>query len=376
MVSSKKKRGKQRKAVVKDIVELVKKGNSYATHKILDTTNTIIVDNNLDGILSAVFGLLQRCENETFDKVMADVGGDLRSPSIWIKVLLKTVTIETNCMLQVVHNIGPLVKCMCADTERLFFKSSKYWKESILPFVEMIHTILYQDPIGEGIIDTLQQHEALVRSIVQWGFWQTCYRPDIVKELKSEDCAKIRLWGMEAASWLAGDEATTESIVQMTATTPIVSKDYDPTCMVSYVAGLICKLKTNWNAHNSFVLKKFIVDVDCVDKGVITELIDLGLNYTNDFDTALLVGKLSYNMLQRKTIVANDYIDSDTRVALAIRSGLIEMCLSFIERFGMQRSFEMKNDSGLLYIWIEEIFSATYAISFHKKTAKAIRHNR
>ena len=68
MVSSKKKRGKQRKAVVKDIVELVKKGDSYATHKILDTTNTIILD-NLDGILTAVLGLLQRCEDETFEKL-------------------------------------------------------------------------------------------------------------------------------------------------------------------------------------------------------------------------------------------------------------------------------------------------------------------
>ena len=126
-----------------------------------------------------------------------------------------------------------------------------------MPFVEMIRTILYQDPIGEGIIDALQQQEALVRSIVQWGFWEREHRPDIVKDLKAEDCAKIRLWGMEAASWLAGDEAATESIMQMTATTPIVSKDYDLTCMVSYVAGLICKLKTNWNAGNSFALKKF-----------------------------------------------------------------------------------------------------------------------
>ena len=189
MVSSKKKRGKQRKAVVKDIVELVKKGDSYATHKLLVTRNTIILDNNLDGILSAVFGLLQRCEDETFDKVVADVGGDLRSPTIWIQVLSRAVTLESNCTLQVIQNFGPLVKCMCADTERLFFKSSKYWRESILPFVGMIHDILSEDPIGEGIIDALQQHEALVISIVQWGFWQICHRPDIVKELKSEDCA-------------------------------------------------------------------------------------------------------------------------------------------------------------------------------------------
>ena len=86
MTSSKKKRGKQRKAAAKggalaaNIFELVRKGDSYATYKVMDTTNSILLD-NLSVILLAVFGLLQRCENETFDDVMADVGGDLRSPS-------------------------------------------------------------------------------------------------------------------------------------------------------------------------------------------------------------------------------------------------------------------------------------------------------
>ena len=137
MVSSKKKRGKQRKAGVIDVVQLVQKGDRYATHKILDTTNHIMSD-NICGVLHAVFGLSQRCEDETFDKVMADVGGDLNSPSTWIHVLIKASAKEPDCKMMIAQNIVSLVTTMSNDTERLFFKSSKHWKDSIGLFVELI----------------------------------------------------------------------------------------------------------------------------------------------------------------------------------------------------------------------------------------------
>ena len=75
MTTSKKKRGKQRKAAAKggalaaNIFELVRKGDSYATYKVMDTTNSILLD-NLSVILLDVFGLLQRCEKETFHDVI------------------------------------------------------------------------------------------------------------------------------------------------------------------------------------------------------------------------------------------------------------------------------------------------------------------
>ena len=74
------------------------------------------------GILSFVLDALKLCENTTFDKVMATLslrgGGDLTSPSTWIKVLLKAHQFEPRCRLQIAQNIGPLVSCMCIFQEQ------------------------------------------------------------------------------------------------------------------------------------------------------------------------------------------------------------------------------------------------------------------
>jgi len=79
--------------------------------------------------LPHILNFLKRCEDETFDRVMSSVGGELVSPVPWIEVLLKTIEYAPGCSLQIATNIGPMVSCMCKDTERLFFKSNKLWRE-------------------------------------------------------------------------------------------------------------------------------------------------------------------------------------------------------------------------------------------------------
>ena len=148
MASSKKKRGKQRKerkaakqlaagtlsrASTQEINnELVRRGNNVATEW-LAADGTMSFD-GADSVLSSVLNFLQRCEDETFGEVMASTGGDLATPSLWIQLLYKTSRIkEPSYILQIANNIGPMVRCMCNDTRRLFFKSNKHWGESIVP---------------------------------------------------------------------------------------------------------------------------------------------------------------------------------------------------------------------------------------------------
>ena len=66
--------------------------------------------------------------------------------------------------------------------------------------------------------------------------------------------------------------------------------------------------------------------------------------------------------------IQTDVCPSDSRVAYAIRSGLIEMCLSFMERFS--------DPTELLKAHIENIFRAIYSVSLHRKSAKAIRRKK
>ena len=130
------------------------------------------------GIVSTVLNFLGRCEHETFDKVIAEAGGhvftpngallsnvgwDLASPVVWINVLKHAAHIEPKCMLQIAKNIGPLVRCMCADTKRLFFKSNKYWLEGIVRFVELAGCIILSPTKNSNSeVDVLLKHEGLL----------------------------------------------------------------------------------------------------------------------------------------------------------------------------------------------------------------------
>ena len=94
------------------------------------------------------------------------------------------------------------------------------------------------------------------------------YRPDITKELDIEDCTEIVGLGRDIAALLSATSA--QSRIETIGTTPIVSKQCDPSCLVSYVAGLVRFMKTFGQAKiDQFfpVLLRFIdSDADCVDK--------------------------------------------------------------------------------------------------------------
>ena len=286
MTSSKKKRGKQRKAAknlaaannISDattpavgrvpsipagytamqvspsqIVALVQKGNKSATIALLSNEISDIPF-EINGVLPSVLRLLQKCEHETFATLMAGIGGDLPSPSLWISLILKATMSKPSCCMQIAQNIGPMVRCMCNDTKRLFFKSNKHWKEAITYFVVLIWILVRTINSEESndtklnIVGTLLKHEGLLRTIVQWGFWGEEHRPDIAKELDVNRCSRIVQLGKEITSWIICDvyddrkeyqEIFGINPLEIIATTPIVSKDYDPNCMISYMAGLI-----------------------------------------------------------------------------------------------------------------------------------------
>jgi len=144
----------------------------------------------------------------------------------------------------------------------------------------------------------------LLTSVVQWGFWEDAYRPDIVKELGVAKCSLILEWGRDITAALdlheanliekSSGEEDANGILEAIGTTPIVSKEYDPNCIVSYTAGLIRMMKATGDKIHFSVIRCtecFIGDIDCVDKGVITEIIDYGFNFTNDCDSARLLSR-------------------------------------------------------------------------------------
>ena len=418
MTSSKKKRGKQRKAAknlaaannISDattpvvdriyissgnttinlsssqLVALVKKGNKTATEAlILSLDKKTDMSFEINAVLPSVLGFLQKCEHETFGKVIVGIGGDLSSPSTWIRLLLRTSMSKPSCCMQIAENIGPVVRCMCNDSKRLFFKSNKHWRESIVSFVGLIASMVPNDdasPVEKrNIIDTLLQYEDFLRSIVQWGFWGEEHRPDIVKELGVEECtliavnlgrritARLVLEEAELIEECLGEEEA-KGRLEAIGTAPIVSKEYNPNCMISYVAGMIRIMQTTGDKGYFTVLMCFIGDIDCVDKDVISEVIDFGFNFTTDYDTAEFIAAVSCNMLLRVIKIDDTRQQCDTRIAFAIKAGLVEMCLSVIERFWGHESFG--DEQSLFDHDIRDTLESVYKISLHQKTAKAI----
>ena len=361
------------------IVGLVKKGDRITTTAL---SECIIkgISYKKSGVLSAVLGLLQRCQYETFDEVMSDVGGDLNKPHFWVDIVVEAEDMDSSCHLQIAQNIGPLVECMCDDMTRTFFKSNQHWRDTILPFVGLIYNLLRSSTITtyeqtdeqKQVLGTLLQYEGLLTSIIQWGFWGN--RRDIAEELEGEDCTSIIEIGVSSAKLVVAIAARAndtsagmrpedgKKLLFKLGTTPIVNKEYDPACMVSFAAGFARQMKKQGEHFGDFQLPLFqslIVGADCVDKGIIAEIINLGTTSTTDLDIAERITRLLYPMILQNTAVDKN-LPCDTRAAYAIRAGLIEMCLSFIERFG-----KLEGDS-LLHI----TFKMIHDVSLHQKTAK------
>ena len=395
---SKRERGKQRKVAknlaagngndsITQIVAKVRKGDNKTTTLLgdgsLEESNGISYEQS--GILSTLLSFFKRCEDDTFVKVMLDVGGDIMTPRLWVRILMKAEAQEPSCRLHIAQNIGPLVRCMCNDTKRQFFRSNKHWSDTIQAFVCLIHNTILSgfnssdETEGKKIIDTLLQYEGLLTSIIQWAFWEED-RPDIAKEIKVGDLVDIVESGRVTVSRLirSADLISEEDKerLETIGTTPITSKEYDPECKISLVVGLIRQTKIEgWTMGTSKCLRRLIANVSCVDKDVITEMIDLGINTRDDRWLVHVAVVLDYMILKKYN--NERFYSNDTRIAFAVRGGLIELCLTFIERFGVLKSFDKeKDDAPSPFALTKSILSSIYWVGSHKKTVKAIRSKR
>ena len=377
-----------------------RKGDDYATGMLTLDSSLVKFTGGMDfqnsGILSSCLGLLQRCEDESFERVMASLGGDLVSPTMWIKVLWRAV--EEDCgTLQIAQGIGPLARCMSTDSPRLFFNSNEYWKEAIVPFVKMIFEMIRSSidsngtqPVrsekGKTIIDALFQHDALLKSIIQWAFWGE-ERNDIMREVAESKWIvdlgrKGTLLLFAGVVTEVGLDVPQEYKNEMEI---IGAVSVDPSCVVSFVEGLIRRVKTegwlSFSGREDLALITCLVEhADCVDKGVIVGMIDVGSFAFNDtrilhvdsdsaeHESVLYLERILHVMLIKGTSIKKSH-PCDTRVALAIRSGLVEMCLTYIDLVGDRGS-----ESNVR--WIENVLGVVNDVSLHQKSWKAIRHKR
>jgi len=315
-----------------------------------------------------VLDFLQRCENESFSAVTAALGGDMVCPSRWIDFIYRAGKSDSNFFSQIAKNIRPLVSCMCNDKKMLFFQSNKHWVDSLRSFAQLIwHLVDYAVKSDEKdeVITALIEQEDLVRAIVQWAsFWYTNSCPGLLDAVGIDDLTMIHNAGRLSTRKLVKNVVDVrESIGTMHISLP----END---IVSFTVGLIRRRKARgWERNDFITIHHLIVDAYCVDKDVIEGIVDLGFTLSAELERSILLINISREMILQKEQ------PSDTRVAFAIRAGLVEMCLTFMERFGRQ-STNQNDIQTSLFSHIEGIFKAVHEVALHKKTWKAIRHKR
>jgi hypothetical protein len=269
-----------------------------------------------NGLISVVLGFLEQCEHGDFSDMVDKVKGNQRTPVDWIKILSHLSTVE-QCKLEIACGIEAVVRCMCDDTKRLFFKSNKYWHEAVPQFLSLVSNLLRPSSGGvslnvsteaAAVYDILLMSEGSFESIVQKLFWSS-YRPDLLKEYESYHFSvgikKLETFAYDVIRfvisigkkrhWNKNDGVLIPSISLMNLTkkiakTPVVSRAYDPECNVYFVVGMIRMLK-NVNLDDSVTRKCYfetlvlafttlMFTADCIDNDVIVEVIDLGRNFT------------------------------------------------------------------------------------------------
>jgi len=374
----------------------------------LNSFQQALLDN---GLISVILGFLSQCEHEDFNHLVDKVKGNLRTPLDWMEILVYYSIFE-QCRVEIANGIQAVVRCLCDDTKRLFFKSNKYWHQALSHFVTLLSSLIgsldhsSSEVTASTVCHILLQNEGFLENMIQKTVW-SLYRPDIVKE-QSHHClsdiifiesfarrviSNIIFIGLERnvtetdaeLNRLTVHEAFSQDgldLITTIAKTPVVSKAYDPECKVNYVLGMIRMLKlvnsVDRRDQLSFLNSMFACNADYVDNGIIAEVIELGSKFIADIDDAMSISELSYSMLVRKNAQGNVF-PIDKRLAFAIKSGLLEMCVEFIMRFACDPTIQsIACDAQRNQLMEALVFIARfiYAVGFHQKTAKAIRDHR
>ena len=348
------------------------------------------------GLLTTVLQLLERCHGEKFSDVLGR-NGDLPNPGVWLSVLLNSI-LETgvpnketllNSRMEIARGIGPVVRCMIDDRQRMFFDEKKYWWQgpSIVSFFGILENLTY----SLETVPVLVEYEGLTEFLVQSIFWES-HRPDIVADthkyasfippdtfrIIQESAIAVLYAFVNVGEDGCSDEEpkfSDEEAKKMKrmASTKIVSELYNPDCKVTFVAGWFDLMKAGPSEQDSLRLWSILLQLmaaQCVDRKLIVRLVEYGTSNVTSYNDALYAVAALYDALVPPLgIDKGKRKPNDDLFSVAIKAGLIEMSLKMIVRFGASGTKTLLNKLGLM-------LNDLSAVSLFKKSAKAVSEHR
>lgn len=402
MPSAKKKRAKERKAKAatsrampspklpfklppKQIIEQISKAKFQPAMAVAELLNpSSEADSKFmqllinEGLIRVTLGLLNRCQNEYFDDVVA--GGDVNSPVLWITILGEVLGYGVKYAVEIASGISPLIICMSDCKTREMFKSKMHWYECIGDIISLIKKLV----CVKKAVGILFECEGLLDLLIQSIFWKS-HRPDIILEnekynrvRQNDDFSKIiepALVSVEAMLQYGPGEFGSKWNRRLKAigTTSIVNvQDSD----VIFISGLIDLLKHSDSLSSihrnmaGFVITDFI-HAGCIDEKVIASVIDYGSNFILiNLDSTLTFEDAEFVCRSVREMMLVDKKPNDCHVACAIRSGLFEMCLKMMSSFAHRC-----DDSKMTPItrYLQDMMNIAHTVSFERKTSAAMQ---
>jgi len=108
------------------------------------------------------------------------------APCHWVHLLNTMTKMDVGkgrYNMQIVNNIGPLIKCMCDTKKRELFESKAQWYGSLDSFVRILGNLM-QDADAKS---ALLKIDGVFDMLLQCIFMKDC-RLDMVKEMKQVEC--------------------------------------------------------------------------------------------------------------------------------------------------------------------------------------------
>lgn len=257
--------------------------------------------------------------------------------------------------LTIAKSIAPLVTCMVDDKKRKLFQRKEHWYKGLSSFFCLVMNLMNGEEGGRSV---MLSYDGLLPFIAQ----AACYR------VSRDDISTDAMWlkhdeslsagcldAQRAVAFILGTDTSTD-LMELIASTPLSN---DPKCSESTIVGFLRTLNHEQQLDTSGSLVDIIESLiinNKVDGQVIAELIKHG---GIDGSSASFALRMMLVILGLDDDVHEDIQMSDTRFAVAIQNGLIDLLVS--------------NGAAEQSILIGE---ALCEMSMHKKTSRALREKR
>jgi hypothetical protein len=356
------------------------------------------------GLVATVLQLLERCDDETFVEVLSRYcgGGDLEAPATWLLLLRQAATtddrngnnapVHLNSRMDIARRIGPVVRCMTNDSQRTFFGENKYWWKdgAIVHFVVLLKNLVRTPET----IPILFQYDGLTKFLIQCLFWGS-HRADIVEEshkhyadkLEAKPFETIRQGaigalralfcveeiGVDGSCFTQFTDIGTQRLKTI-ASTKIVSDKYNPDCKVTFAAGwfdLMNEGPSEDERNCLWCMLRQLIWAHCVDRAMIVRMVQYAMTTAKSSSDAREIVTSLYIALRPDGRPLGLNVD---RYSVAIKAGLIEMCLTVIIRLGNVIGSDRHCDTILKTLGA--VLTGVSAILLYSKTAKALCERR